>query len=432
VILPKIQALPLATLEFLSSFVRLGGELIALHELPSRSVGLRGAEANDRRVGEIVQEMFTAGRAWYLPEYQVGESVFGPGPEPYKLTPPLNAAQLRLLDILRQRVAPDFVLEGNVQSDGLTFIHRKTGELDVYFVTNLQPKPSRTTVRFRVSGKRPERWDPMTGSITPILHYRPTDAGVEVPLDLPQWGSTFIVFRPGADAIRVSRTNLREVRNVTQAAVTGIAAADGEMSVEVAYNGRLRTAKCRVSGLPDALTLTGTWKMVLEGKHFPRLERTVVRLFNWTEDTATRHFSGTASYELDFEIPPGYVREDLELALDLGTVGAVAEVSLNGQDLGVCWMQPYRIDITAAARHGQNRLQVLVTNTLANYVTGLKSVPEVPAALVSHYGAQSDVYPEGARIARMEMARSNLPASGLMGPVRIVPAQRVTLKLEGS
>ena len=438
VILPKIQALPLATLEFLAKFVRMGGELVALHELPSSSVGLRGADANDRRVREIVQELFVsgvrgpgAGRAWYLPEYQVGESVFGPGPEHYKPTAPLSAAQLRLLDILRQSVAQDFALEGNVQSDGLTFIHRKAGELDIYFVTNLQPKPSRTAARFRVAGKRPECWDPMTGRIAPILHYRPANAGVEVPLDLPPWGSTFVVFRPGADAIRVSRTNLRDVRNVTPAAVTGSAAGNGSIFVEVAHNGRLQTAEGQVSGMPDAFTLTGAWKIVLEGKHFPRVERTAVGLFNWSEDAATRHFSGTASYQLDFELAPAYIREGLELALDLGAVGVVAEVSLNGQDLGVCWMQPYRIDITGAARRGQNRLQVLVTNTLANYVAGLRSAPEVPADLVSHYGAQTDVYPDGARIARIEMARRNLPASGLMGPVRIVPEQRVTIKLEG-
>ena len=387
---------------------------------------------------EIVQELFVtgvrgpgAGRAWYLPEYHVSESVFGPGPEPYKPTPPLDAAQLRLLDILRQRIAPDFALAGNIQSDGLTFIHRKSGELDIYFVTNLQPKPSRAAVAFRVTGKRPECWDPMTGIITPVLHYRPVDAGVEVLLDLPQWGSTFIVFRPGADAIRVSRTNLRQVRNVTPVVVTGIAESNGSIFVEVEHNGRIRTAKGQVSGLPAAITLTGTWKMVLEGEHFTRLERTAVRLFNWSEDAATRHFSGTASYELDFELPPGYIREDLELALDLGAVGAIAEVSLNGQYPDVCWMQPYQIDITAAARRGQNRLQVLVTNTLANYVAGLQRAPEIPASLVSRYGAQTDVYPEGARIARIEMTRRNLPVSGLIGPVRIVPSQRVTLNLGG-
>ena len=438
VILPKIQALPVATLEFLSKFVAAGGTLVALDELPSAAVGLRGAETHDRRVREIVQQLFETGsrapgpgRAWYLPEYKVGEKLFGPGPEPYQPTPPLDAAQLRLLAILRQRIAPDFALEGNVQSDGLTFLHRKAGDLDIYFVTNLQPKPSQTTVCFRVTGKRPERWDPMTGQVAPILHYRPADAGVEVPLGLPQWASTFIVFRPGRDALRVARTNLWEVRSLSPSAVSGIANAAGEIFVEVAHGGRLRTAKGRVSGAPDPLTVTGGWKMVFEGKHFPRIERTAARLFNWTGDAATRHFSGTASYELDFAMPSGYVREDLELSLDLGTVGAVAELSLNGRDLGVCWMQPYRIDITAAAREGENRLRVLVTNTLANYVAGLKSAPDVPAALVSHYGAQTDVYPDGARIARIEMAQRNLPVSGLIGPVQIFAARRVTLKLEG-
>ena len=439
VILPNIQALPVTTLEFLARFVRMGGALIALDGLPSSSVGMRDASANDRKVREIVKELFGSemlgrahgnGHTWYLPEYKVGQLVFGPGPVPYRTTPPLDAAQSRLLEILHQRVPPDFALEGDAQSDGLTFIHRRVGDLEIYFVTNLQPKRSRMAVRFRVSGKRPENWDPMSGQITPILHYRPTNSGVEVPLDLAQWGSTFIVFRPGSDATRVSRTNLEKVLDVKPTAVTGIAAADGTVFAEIVHNGLPRTAKSEVSGLPNAITLAGPWKLVLEAKRFPRLERTLDRLSNWTEDAATRHFSGTGSYELDFEMPPECIRKDLELILDLGAVGTVAEVSLNGQDVGVSWIEPYRIDITQAARAGRNRLRVLVTNTLANYVAGMKSPPDVPVELVPHYGGAFDIYPEGAKVARNELARKNLPASGLMGPVRIVPFQRVTLSLE--
>ncbi len=150
---------------------------------------------------------------------------------------------------------------------------------------------------------------------------------------------------------------------------------------------------------------------------------------SWTEDPRTVHLSGTGRYEIDFDVPSEFVSAGMEAVLDLGKVGDVAEVSLNGKAVGVAWMQPYQLDVTEAIRGGTNHLEVLVTNTLINYVSGLTALPDVPDELVPHYGKTVDIYKEGTSAwERQEKNFHPLPPSGLLGPVRIIPRRKVTLE----
>ena len=56
----------------------------------------------------------------------------------------------------------------------------------------------------------------------------------------------------------------------------------------------------------------------------------------------------------------------LSVQLDLGEVGEVACVELNGQRMGVRICPPYRFDVTHAVRPSANRLAIEVTSTLVN------------------------------------------------------------------
>ena len=438
-VLPRITALPLETLEFMRQFAEKGGVLIALDELPGSSVGLDNWQENDARVRRMVAELFgpdrqgrtlpSGGRTYFFPDYKIVEGEFSPQEQPYAPTPPLTSAQSEFLAALRRHLPPDLALEGNRQSDGLTFIHKKVGALDVYFVTNLQPRPSKLAVTFRVTGKRPDRWDAKSGAILPLHYYRTAATGTEIPLDLAPWESTFIIFTPGSDAARVTKTNLAEVTGVGEEGVTGIADANGAVMLEAVRQGQPRSGQAVVSDLPEPFAIAGTWKLSLEGVRFPKRQRTITRLASWTEDPETEYFSGTGRYEIAFDLPGLYLREGLELVLDLGQVGDVAEVVLNGRAAGVCWMQPFKLAITPAARPGPNQLSVMVTNQLMNHVAGMTSLPDVPPELVAHYGPTADIYRNGAAAAKRELGYKPLPPSGLIGPVRIVPRRRVTIKI---
>ena len=55
------------------------------------------------------------------------------------------------------------------------------------------------------------------------------------------------------------------------------------------------------------------------------------------------------------------------MTLDIGNVAETAEVRVNGKSAGVRIAPPWRFDITRLVEPGDNSLEVLVSNTLANH-----------------------------------------------------------------
>ena len=80
----------------------------------------------------------------------------------------------------------------------LNWIHRLANGAEIYFVAN----PSKTTIEtrctFRVSGLRPELWNPETGEMTLLATYENSAAGITVPLRFGPSESAFVVFRKSA------------------------------------------------------------------------------------------------------------------------------------------------------------------------------------------------------------------------------------------
>jgi hypothetical protein len=53
----------------------------------------------------------------------------------------------------------------------------------------------------------------------------------------------------------------------------------------------------------------------------------------------------------------------------------MAQVKVNGKDLGILWKEPYRVEITGAAKTGENSLEVAVTNLWINRIIGDEQLP---------------------------------------------------------
>lgn len=81
----------------------------------------------------------------------------------------------------------------------IRWIHRKLEEGDLYFVANRQRRPEQANCSFRVSGKVPELWDPETGTVRTAAVYADRDGRTMLPIDLSHAGSTFLLFRKGAE-----------------------------------------------------------------------------------------------------------------------------------------------------------------------------------------------------------------------------------------
>ena len=65
-----------------------------------------------------------------------------------------------------------------------------------------------------------------------------------------------------------------------------------------------------------------------------------------------------------------------QLFVDLGRVEVIAEVRLNGKDLGVLWEPPLRVEVTRALKPGENTLEVKVVNLWAKRQIGDEQLPE--------------------------------------------------------
>lgn len=113
---------------------------------------------------------------------------------------------------------PDFQIEQG-EKEGISFIHRKTPEIDIYFIANSRKESRQEQFSFRVSGKQPERWDPQTGKITNLLVWRDHSNGTtSVPVTLDSEGSVFIVFRkPVSDSDHIIASTF-DLQNPEEAA----------------------------------------------------------------------------------------------------------------------------------------------------------------------------------------------------------------------
>ncbi|MCM2374181.1 glycosyl hydrolase [Aporhodopirellula aestuarii] len=282
--------------------------------------------------------------------------------------------------------------------------HRRSDDTDIYFVTAGQTEPLNATLLFRAEG-RPEFWNPLDGSCTPALMFDSTAAGTAIPIHLPAAGSIFVVFRPEpktrkpsiAKLTQISRggAKLLDATDVSRVDTTAGFPAFGidrygvtqpwvdpsPQTVEldrkgenlIAYNdgtyemtrGDGQTSSVTVSGT-HAIPLQTGWSLRFpDGWDTPDLIA-LDRIQPWSEldEPVVRHFSGTATYATHFTV--GEKRENEFWRLDLGRVGNIAKVNVNGIDAGTIWSAPYRLDITDRVRAGENALSIQVTSTWHN------------------------------------------------------------------
>ncbi len=189
-----------------------------------------------------------------------------------------------------------------------------------------------------------------------------------VPLQLEPWGTVFVVFRHAA------RENEHILPKKTE---TELATLDGPWQVSFTPD----------MGAPPSVTLDS--------------------LASWTDnsDAGLKYYSGTGTYTKTVDAKADWLKKGSEVWLDLGDVKNLAEVTVNGKNLGVVWHAPYRVDVTGVLKPGANKLEVEVVNSWVNRLIG----DQQPGA--TKY-TMADVKPY--------KANSKLLPSGLIGPVRVV------------
>jgi hypothetical protein len=126
------------------------------------------------------------------------------------------------------------------------------------------------------------------------------------------------------------------------------------------HGGRTYRGSAALSETPSPIALDGAWSVRLEK---PDAQATDRELGSWT--TFDPKFSGTASYVKEVDVADADL-DGRRILLDLGKVHDLAAVTVNGSRLPTALWSPYVVDVTDALRAGSNRIEVRVTNTLAN------------------------------------------------------------------
>ena len=89
---------------------------------------------------------------------------------------------------------------------------------------------------------------------------------------------------------------------------------------------------------------------------------------DWSQAGVLETYSGAAWYRKSFPLTAPETTG--KVILDLGNVVASAELRVNGKPAGIKSAPPWTFDITDFVKSGENQIEVLVSNTLANhYVT---------------------------------------------------------------
>lgn len=259
----------------------------------------------------------------------------------------LVADETQLAAMLGAALKPDVTFSPVAQDVG--FIHRIIAGAEIYFVANTTNEPRHAKATFRVEGLSPEWWDAMTGEVREASVIERGANGVAVALDLEPYGSRVLVFS--------KRTRTR--------------------------------AHAAAEQVPAPVDLSTDWRVTFGEKGTPLVMKT---LRSWTDDEETRYYSGLATYEKSFELPPGFMRKGLRVRLEFvgatlvqapanprangmralleGPVREAAVVEINGRRVGSVWCPPYAIDVTTSLRAGENRLRIVVANTAINYMAG--------------------------------------------------------------
>jgi hypothetical protein len=281
------------------------------------------------------------------------------------------------------------------EGDGLRWLHRRTGDIDLYFVANTKPEPIERECVFRAAGRSVELWNPETGEIH-ALPGAVEDAGrTRGTLRFDPAQSWFVVFGDQPSAGRSPQNPFIKWKVLQQ--------------------------------------IQGGWSLSFDPERGSRNTLAIDRLSSWSDHSnpLVGYYSGTAIYRKSFEVADAaLLKSGIPLRLDLGQVEVVARVKVNGINCGIAWKPPYQVDVTRALRTGANTLEIEVANTWVNRLIGDEQLPldsewkDRETLLEWPEWFRKGQRPPGGRFTfttnRHYTKDSPLQPAGLLGPVRLL------------
>ena len=349
-VLPRQQTMRPEVLSKIKQLVSDG--LTVLGPAPEASPSLKNYPDADAKVKSL------AGELWGNNQRQAVQYGFGT----------IYADGVSVAKVFEEKgIEPDFKVTDNPGAQ-IKFIHRRLDKGDIYFVANQAAVPVEFNATFRVSGRAPQLWNPLTGEIRTLPQFEDNGTFTTVFLKLRDLESSFVVFCDQKPEGRSYRENYP-----------------------------VETELC---------VLSNGWTVTFDAsRRGPEGKISFDTLSDWaaSADDSIKYYSGAAQYRNQFELSD---LPDSDIYIDLGTVMVMAKVKVNGKEMGGTWTAPFRVNITDALKKGINTVEVEVVNNWQNRIIGDMRLPEKERKVwmtVNPWSAESPLQP-----------------SGLLGPVKII------------
>ncbi len=328
---------------------------------PVRSAELENYPFGDEEVKRIASEIWGN-----LDGEKITERKFGKG----RIIWGKSAREVLQNDSLKQ----DFSYQKqSIDPEKFDYIHRSLATCEIYFVINRTGNQVSDSFSFRVSGKLPEVWDPVTGEMKKVDAFTQRDGVTTISWEFAPYSSYFFMFH---DTISVEQQGVKE---------------------------------CNITKFQMIKDLSKTWEVQFDTVWGGPQKVIFDELKNWTErsEEGIKYYSGKATYKKIFSLSKN---GKSRIYLNLGNVKHVAVVRLNGKELATLWCAPWQIDITNFIKETDNVLEIDVINLWANRVIGDWRLPKNKRLTRTH------------EVFRFDMLRAETPLidSGLLGPVLLL------------
>lgn len=265
---------------------------------------------------------------------------------------------------------------GREAYEQIAFTHRANANMDLYFLSNQSDRSRNLDLSFRVSGRVPEIYDPMDGSIREVGTWTMEGGRTNLSLKLAANQALFVVFEKPTTSIS---SNLAEMPQKTV----------------------------------DCSGLNGPWSVQFDTAFGGPVKPVVFpELTSWSVQPEVTYYSGTAAYKGTFTLSA--LEKNKTYRLLLGKVAELAEVVVNGISCGTAWTEPFAVDVTNALVQGSNLLEIRVTNTWANRLEGDALLPE----------AQRLTWTDG----KYRKKTRDLLDAGLLGPLSLTATDLPEIK----
>jgi hypothetical protein len=319
-VLPPFETMRPELLTKIESLVNQGGKIFG--QAPTKSPSLKNYPESDKIVKSLSSKMWS--------NSENGVITFGKGTIVDGLSLP------EALDHFE--ISKDVDLQSDVP---VLWTHRTMPGIEVYFLTNQSNEEINLNPSFRVSGLKPQLWDAISGEIKRLPAYSEKNGRTSVPIKMKGLQSWFIVFID---------SNMEEI--------------DSGMK----------------ENFPEekiVLTMKEPWKVDFQNKDIGPVKPIVFpTLSDWTrhDNEKIKYYSGTAIYTSTFNYKKE--KEDQEIIIELGDVGVIASVKINGKEIGTTWIAPFRLNTKNSLLDGENTISIEVVNVWRNRLTGDKLLPE--------------------------------------------------------